>query len=66
MVQVILNFVKTSNKLDTVMLCIRIQGVDSLRVHAVYLLHGRLLLVPLYSLSKMNNNGSKARWFKLH
>ena len=28
----------------------------------VYLLHGRLLLVPLYSLSKLNNNGSKARY----
>ena len=35
----------------------------------VYLLHGRLLLVPLYSLSKLNNNSSKARylnWFKFH
>ena len=35
----------------------------------VYLPHGRLLLVPLYSLSKLNTNGSKARylnWFKLH
>ena len=28
----------------------------------VYLLHGRLLLVPLYSMSKLNNNGSKARY----
>ena len=28
----------------------------------VYILHGRLLLVPLYSMSKLNNNGSKARY----
>ena len=28
----------------------------------VYILHGRLLLVLLYSMSKLNNNGSKARY----
>ena len=28
----------------------------------VYLLHGRLLLVSLYSMSKLNNHGSKARY----
>ena len=28
----------------------------------VYILHGKLLLVPLYSMSKLNNNGSKARY----
>ena len=36
----------------------------SLLVHAfhLYILHGRLLLVLLYSMSKLNNNGSKARY----
>ena len=28
----------------------------------IYILHGRLLLVLLYSMSKLNNNGSKARY----
>ena len=28
----------------------------------VCLLHGRLLLVPLYSMSKLNNNGSRVRY----
>ena len=28
----------------------------------VYILHGRLLLVLLYSMSKLKNNGSKARY----
>ena len=49
---------------------IYIQGVwlaslaYSLLVHAfhLYILHGRLLLVLLYSMSKLNNNGSKARY----
>ena len=49
---------------------IDIQGVwlaslaHSLLVHAfhLYILHGRLLLVLLYSMSKLNNNGSKARY----
>ena len=36
----------------------------SLFVHAfhLYILHGRLLLVLLYSMSKLKNNGSKARY----
>ena len=51
-------------------LYVYIQGVwvaslaHSLLVHAfhLYILHGRLLLVLLYSMSKLNNNGSKARY----